>query len=488
MYLKKLHISNFRCFKDYTIEFAPGVTVLFGKNGSGKTTLIHAIHKALSFLMYSEEVKEKASKGKRAKVIDVKTFRLKNPYPKVEGYTYLDCEYEGVKRMDYEININAQAVFGQSFPLEWNMTGVAPMFSLRKNGYRKEFIELYEWMQNEASPQQPLLAFYSDGFPYNTTLNKSKSTEKKKLEFHLKNSFPELGYTDWNSENGFTNVWIKRLGNKLNRLELIPREIIYFTEQYKAGKIERGNYEKYLENSQQELSECENEVEKITACLRKFSEGDKNIEVSMLRLGITNKTEVCIVTSDMERYGLSVLPAGYKRMFYIALDIAYRSILLSNGTSTDIPGVAIIDEIDLHLHPELEQGVLQRFMDTFPSVQFIVSTHSPLVLSGLSTVGERNRVMRMEPRKVDDPEALGQKRPVDMNDLYGLDYNSSVQEGMDVSSGDENLEWGISECAFMIKHGLTEQAEILKNQILDLKLISAAELDKRIKEQTAKLN
>lgn len=431
MYLKKLHISNFRCFKDYTIEFAPGVTVLFGKNGSGKTTLIHAIHKALSFLMYSEEVKEKVPKGKRAKVIDVKTFRLQNPYPTVEGYSVFDCEYEGTKRMDYEININAQAVFGQSFPLEWNMTGVAPMFSLRKNGYRKEFIELYEWMQNEASPQQPLLAFYSDGFPHNTTLNKSKSTEKKKLEFHLKNSFPELGYTDWNSENGFTNVWIKRLGNKLNRLELIPREIIYFTEQYKAGKIERGNYEKYLENSQQELSECENEVEKITACLRKFSEGDKNIEVSMLRLGITDKTEVCIVTSDMERYGLSVLPAGYKRMFYIALDIAYRSILLSNGTSTDIPGVAIIDEIDLHLHPELEQVVLQRFMKTFPSVQFIVSTHSPLVLSGIETRDGKNRVLKMAPN-ADSPEVWP--------NIHGIDYNQMLEENMNVSKRKPEIE------------------------------------------------
>ena len=81
MYLKKLHISNFRCFRNYTIEFAPGVTVLFGKNGSGKSTLIHAIHKALSFLMYSEEIKEKTGKGKKAKVIDVTTFRLNNPYP-----------------------------------------------------------------------------------------------------------------------------------------------------------------------------------------------------------------------------------------------------------------------------------------------------------------------------------------------------------------------------------------------------------------------
>ena len=60
MYLKKLHISNFRCFRDYTIEFAPGVTVLFGKNGSGKSTLIHAIHKALSFAFYKDTKREDA--------------------------------------------------------------------------------------------------------------------------------------------------------------------------------------------------------------------------------------------------------------------------------------------------------------------------------------------------------------------------------------------------------------------------------------------
>ena len=58
MYLKKLNIRNFRCFGNYEIEFAPRVTVLFGKNGSGKSTLIHALHKALSFMMHSEKIKE----------------------------------------------------------------------------------------------------------------------------------------------------------------------------------------------------------------------------------------------------------------------------------------------------------------------------------------------------------------------------------------------------------------------------------------------
>ena len=59
MQLNELHIQNFRCFTDYRITFASGLTVLFGKNGTGKTTLIHAIHKALSFA-FKRDKEEKA--------------------------------------------------------------------------------------------------------------------------------------------------------------------------------------------------------------------------------------------------------------------------------------------------------------------------------------------------------------------------------------------------------------------------------------------
>ena len=60
MYLKKLNIEYFRCFNQYEIEFAPHVTVLFGKNGAGKTTLIHAIHKALSFIFHKDKGNNKS--------------------------------------------------------------------------------------------------------------------------------------------------------------------------------------------------------------------------------------------------------------------------------------------------------------------------------------------------------------------------------------------------------------------------------------------
>ena len=480
MYLKNLHISNFRCFRDYTIEFAPGVTVLFGKNGSGKSTLIHAIHKALSFLMYSEEIKEKTGKGKKAKVIDVKTFRLNNPYPTVEGFSVLDCNYEGTKPIEYEINIHADAIFGEHFPLDWDMTGVAPKMSLRKSGYRKEFLELYKWSKDTCpSPQLPLLAYYSDGYPHYTLFNQRNRKEETKRDFHLKNSFPELGYTDWNTEKGFTNIWLERLRNKLSRQEVIPREIRLIEDRYKAGKIEKEKYNAFIEASKKELEECNNEISKISTCLQLFSEGDcNNMEVASLELGIHNRTEVNIVTPDRERYAFSVLPAGYKRLFYIALDLAYRSFLLSNGTSTDITGVAIIDEIDLHLHPELEQTVLERLTKTFTHIQFVVSTHSPLVLTGVETEGKPNVILHM---------ASGDTKPEVTHDIYGIDYNTGIEDVMGVESKNVELDYMVNLCAYMKKRNKIAQAENIMKRILDKFAKNRNEVEKMVEAKEREL-
>ena len=49
------------------------------------------------------------------------------------------------------------------------------------------------------------------------------------------------------------------------------------------------------------------------------------------------------------------------------------------------PGIFIVDEIDLHLHPEWQQTVVPKLRDTFPNCQFFLTTHSPSVLSGVRT-------------------------------------------------------------------------------------------------------
>ena len=182
------------------------------------------------------------------------------------------------------------------------------------------------------------------------------------------------------------------------------------------------------------------------------------------------------MTKDRHPYSFRNLPAGYKRLFSIALDLAYRSFFL--GKDLNIVGVAIIDEIDQHLHPELEQVVLARLMATFPNLQFIVSTHSPLVLTGLKTVDGQNRILKMQ---------SDQTSPTTLFDIYGLDMNSGLQEVMDVNPNDEELNRWISRCAYMISKGYIEQAENLKKSILEKGVLSPEIIDKRIGELLKKL-
>jgi predicted ATP-binding protein involved in virulence len=62
-------------------------------------------------------------------------------------------------------------------------------------------------------------------------------------------------------------------------------------------------------------------------------------------------------------------------------DIARRLTLLNPDSTEPLKGsgIVLIDEIDLHLHPSWQQKIIQRLEDTFPNLQFIVTTHSPQV-------------------------------------------------------------------------------------------------------------
>ena len=55
--------------------------------------------------------------------------------------------------------------------------------------------------------------------------------------------------------------------------------------------------------------------------------------------------------------------------------------LAENANPADIFGIVLIDEIDLHLHPSLQRALIPRLRKVFPKVQWIVTTHSPLVLA-----------------------------------------------------------------------------------------------------------
>ena len=468
MYLKKLHITNFRCFKDYDVEFAPRVTVLFGKNGAGKSTLIHAIHKALSFV-FDKSIK------------DVNDFDLTSGFPelKVEQFIKTDGvrnEKTGLMYPDIDIKVNGSF---QGLPLEWEIYALTSSYKLQFTKYKKAYGEIINKI-NETN-KLPFFAYYSDSFPH---IPKLKPITQQQME--LRN----LGYLDWNLESACSEIWISRLNQKWTLWDRADRNVKHEENAlrnceffYKHGTINQKEYEEDVQLHQEKLQRAlkeralyDKEISEIKSCLITFSKGDLNYEVTDIFNSIYEEDGLCLETKQGDNPPFHFLPAGYKRMYYIVLDIAYRSFVL-NGT-TDAKGVVVIDEIDLHLHPELEKVVLGRFMDTFPNLQFIVSTHSPLVLTGIKTIDGQNKIMKMLPHQI---------KPTPMFDIYGLDMNSGLQEVMDVNPNDEELNRWISRCAYMISKGYKEQAENLKKSILEKGVLSPETIDKRISESLKKL-
>ena len=82
------------------------------------------------------------------------------------------------------------------------------------------------------------------------------------------------------------------------------------------------------------------------------------------------------------------LSDGYKNIIGMAADIAYRCIQLNphlgERAVVDTPGVVLIDELDLHLHPNWQKSIVADLKDAFPNLQFICTTHSPFIVQSLS--------------------------------------------------------------------------------------------------------
>ena len=416
MYLKKLHISNFRCFRDYTIEFAPGVTVLFGKNGSGKSTLIHAIHKALSFAFKNDKVEE----GELTLSSGFPSLRP-NQYRKKEDI--VRDEKSGLS-LPY-ICIHAEADFLET-TLDWDMYALTSTFALQPSKYKTAYKLLMSRIKETGT--FPVFAYFSDSFPHIST----KASTLTKTQLSLRN----LGYLGWDDETAYSDLWITRLTKiwtMWDRAKMNVRHeeaALANCDNFKASEII--NEKEYcedvdlhrtrLENAQKDFNKYNPEISSIRECLVNFSKKLPGIDVQNVFVSVYEEDGLCLETKDGQNPPFEKLPAGYKRIFYMALDIAYRSYIL-NGT-TDSEGIVVIDEIDLHLHPALEQVILQCFQETFPNIQFIVSTHSPLVLTDIDTVTGRNKVMRMTPA-CDAPE--------EWRNIHGIDYNQMLEENMDVS-------------------------------------------------------
>ena len=133
-----------------------------------------------------------------------------------------------------------------------------------------------------------------------------------------------------------------------------------------------------------------------------------------------------------------MLSDGYRYLILLAGELATRAFILNKylGESVlhAIRGLVIIDEFGIHLHPSLQNDSLIRLQNTFPHVQFIISTHSPLLLNGLKK--EQIHILHADKdgkRTITNPD----------EDIVGLGANEILLKVFGLASTMDNqfLEW-----------------------------------------------
>lgn len=385
MKYNKLIIDNFRCFKHFEVDFANDVSIIIGKNGAGKTSLIKAIVCSLYFMFTNDR-----SLGDDFLAAGNPDLKMKSP-DFGEFYRNVSSDEIG------DVNLHGMMeLAGQR--LSWDMFRRSTSgSSLYPSKYREAYYQLMSSYRDKG--QLPVIAYFSDSFPHRqTNISTFAKEEMRKGEQTLRN----FGYYQWDSEIACTTIWQQRLTNALIKDKMLEDKNAFNHAEvtYVVGKL------------------CQ-----FSKPLRK--EGDDSFEIINLFVSFNSKEEreLWLKLKTGQEIPFEALPTGYRRLYSIVLDLAYRTFLLNRNTETEPYGCVLIDEVDLHLHPSLSLEVVERFRNLFPKMQYIMTTHSPLVITNLPHENGDNKVLRM---------VKGEDRLHELPDVFGIDYDVAVRDVMEV--------------------------------------------------------
>ena len=116
-------------------------------------------------------------------------------------------------------------------------------------------------------------------------------------------------------------------------------------------------------------------LESVRRCMASMLPEYTDLRVRRRPLAMTMK-------KGNETLKLNQLSDGEKCYISLVCDIA-RRLAIANPSSDPLrgEGIVLIDEIDLHLHPQWQRSIVSRLVNTFPNCQFFITSHSPIVAS-----------------------------------------------------------------------------------------------------------
>ncbi|MCD8210393.1 MAG: AAA family ATPase [Prevotella sp.] len=236
---------------------------------------------------------------------------------------------------------------------------------------------------------------------------------------------PSFGYYECLEGNGFLPYWLKRL--------LV------------------------LEEGQKNLHEIKIVRQAIMDALGKHGCGI--ITKMMIR---PNQKKVYYQLTDGREVEAELLSDGYKRLVNIVTDIAFRCALLNYGfyeldATRQTKGIVLIDEIDLHLHPTLQAKILKCLHKAFPKLQFIATTHAPMVMTGVEN-NEENVVYKLGFSK-------DEGYTIKKINTYGLDCSTITRDILGIEPRDKKVEESLSRLFCLIDEDKEAEARKLLDDL-----------------------
>lgn len=161
-------------------------------------------------------------------------------------------------------------------------------------------------------------------------------------------------------------------------------------EVYRVEDKANQNFIQYLVNlkAQRSFARDDNKLQTVEEVDNWFSTFEHFLqeifEDTSLKLEFDSQNfDFNIIQKNRDKFNLNALSDGYSAILNIITELIIRMEKKSSRTF-DLQGIVLIDEIETHLHIELQKLILPFLIKVFPKIQFIVTTHSPFVLNSIS--------------------------------------------------------------------------------------------------------
>ncbi|MBC8110372.1 MAG: AAA family ATPase [Verrucomicrobia bacterium] len=384
MYIRKVFIENIRSITNFQIDFGEnpaGWHVLIGDNGSGKSTVLKAISLCLNNFIDLPALREDLSSWVKNGEADGVVILLFKPTPDAPP-AYLD---------DYQLTGDYQQLSDNiNTRYDWHKAPIKQLYfggNTRKTPKIKPDLNKPELFGDDTPTENKFKTVASPGGIFSYSMEHDRIFRGEKVEqivldirymIGVYESFsagygPFRRFTGGNAEKEQIYKVNPRLGAHLSLFgeDVALSEAIPFITGMYIKKLEGKSEGKYFLSfidfiNKSGLLPHGTQIDKVDSEGVVFKDGN-GLEIDIFQMSDGYRS-VLSLTFDLIRQ---------LTRFY-GTETVFRDLEKNNYTIL-LPGVVLIDEVDAHLHPTWQTRIGFWFTKFFPQIQFIVTTHSPLI-------------------------------------------------------------------------------------------------------------